>query len=410
MKRLLCLLPILLCVFLLASCGDDDNPTGPEDGPRVYGSMPELFEGLVRSYTRMNSNDYASALDTSYVFQLVVEETEGKTSEETWDRETEIQITERMFSGWETPEGLSVNSISLMMSYRDAVEDTTDYPERGDQQIWYRINVSIDMQILMEDADAPGVLFEYMVVSDQIYIVRPDGINITILYQEPANYTVYKQIDQPFYVAEGEEAPPGQYTWTGIKEMFRDGYVPPPPPEPEPNSSPDSLIMAFEEAYASRDSSAYAALLDSAYTFLNLEEEIEGVWYPGELWDLDEELTIGGRMFSGWENGSGVNVQSISLDMIISSNVVDNTAYPGKPEGETWRKIIASVDMIIVVNDPSVGGGIMNYIILSNQIFIVRPDPLNDGLWVVYKQEDQLFANKGGTEETNWGEVKGLFR
>ena len=176
------------------------------------------------------------------------------------------------------------------------------------------------------------------------------------------------------------------------------------------NSSPDSLIMAFEEAYSSRDSSAYATLLDSAYTFWNLEEEIDGVWYPGEWWDLDEELTIGGRMFSGWANESGANVQSISLNLHISSNTVDTTAYPGKPEGETWYRIITSVDMIIVVDDPESCDGIMNYIVLCNQIFVVRPDPANEGLWVIYRQEDQHFANKGGTENFSCGSVKSLFR
>ena len=176
------------------------------------------------------------------------------------------------------------------------------------------------------------------------------------------------------------------------------------------NSTPDSLIMLFEEAYNSRDSSAFAALLDSSYTFWNIVEEIDGVWYPGQWWDLDEELMIGGRMFSGWANENAASVQSITLDLIISSNTVDTTAYPGKPEGETWYRIITSVDMIIVVDDPESCDGIMNYIVLCNQIFVVRPDPANEGLWVIYRQEDQHFANKGVTEETNWGAVKGLFR
>ena len=103
-------------------------------------------------------------------------------------------------------------------------------------------------------------------------------------------------------------------------------------------------------------------------------------------------------------------MQSITLDLGVASNMVDDTPYPDKPPGEVWRKIIAGVDMTIFVDAPKSDDGIKNYIVLSNQIFVVRPDPLNEGLWIIYKQEDQQFANKNAAKDTCWGEVKGLFR
>lgn len=173
-----------------------------------------------------------------------------------------------------------------------------------------------------------------------------------------------------------------------------DGKDPPPVEVPDySRAAPDSLIAFFAEAYQSKDSTNLDACLDSSYTFLNLEELIDDEWYPGEWWDREEELDIAGRMFSSWANQSGASVQSIDLILSVSSNTVDNTNHPGKPPGEEWRKIIASVDMTIVVDDPESADGVMNYIILSNQIFICKPDYVHEGLWTIYKQEDQLFAN-----------------
>ena len=69
--------------------------------------------------------------------------------------------------------------------------------------------------------------------------------------------------------------------------------------------------------------------------------------------------------------------------------MVDNTRYPDKPTGATWYLVTVFVDLLVVVEDPDDEEGVINFIVLSDQIFTVKPDTEDAGLWVIYKQEDQ---------------------
>ncbi|MFH1277116.1 MAG: hypothetical protein ABIK65_01890 [Candidatus Eisenbacteria bacterium] len=182
-------------------------------------------------------------------------------------------------------------------------------------------------------------------------------------------------------------------------------------PEPELPKTPAELITQFfRAAYASMDSAAYAALLDSAYVFVLYAAGVDPD-DPNPWWDLGEEMKIAGHMFGGWYNDDGQKVERIVLQMTERLNVVDNTPYPDKPEGEEWRKVTALIDLLVVVNDPDDVDGFINFVVASDQLFTVRPSRTDSTTWTVYKQVDQEPINKGtGTENASWGAVKEMFR
>jgi hypothetical protein len=184
-------------------------------------------------------------------------------------------------------------------------------------------------------------------------------------------------------------------------------------PGPSTHESPEAMITHhFVNAYVEMDSASYASLLDSSYTFELLDYEPDPD-FPEGWWDRAEELAIAGNMFKGRSNPAEQTVTGVLLTLTITSSVVDNTQYPGKPEGEVWKRITTNVDLRVNVHDPD-PYGIIAYIVHSEQIFIVRPDPAHASRYLVYRQIDQPSINKATpearTEETSWGAVKSLWR
>lgn len=154
-------------------------------------------------------------------------------------------------------------------------------------------------------------------------------------------------------------------------------------------ATPTELITVyFPAVYSEGDSAAYEAILDSAYVFELLPDEVDPS-DPNPWWDRREELGIAGNMFNGRFNEAGQRVDRIILGLTERSNVVDNTAYPDKPSGEEWRKVTALVDLLVVCEDPVDAEGVINFIVNSNQIFTVRPARDDGSTWTVYKQVDQ---------------------
>ncbi|RPJ43792.1 MAG: hypothetical protein EHM19_07990, partial [Candidatus Latescibacterota bacterium] len=181
----------------------------------------------------------------------------------------------------------------------------------------------------------------------------------------------------------------------------------------------EAIELEFPLAYNSMDSVHYASLLDSRYTFVPLPDEVDPD-DPDPIWDRAEELRIAGKMFKGRAGHGGVVVDGIDLSLQLKTNpVIDATAYPGRPAGEIWYKATAFVDLTVITSDPSApdGSGITNYIVNSDQYFVMRPDPAHAGRYLVYKQTDGEPINKAGgtaaatnTDSSSWGRVKSIFR
>jgi len=175
------------------------------------------------------------------------------------------------------------------------------------------------------------------------------------------------------------------------------------------------LERDFAAAYSTRDSLRYAFLLDSRYRFTPLLDEIDPD-DPLPYWTLDEEHAIAGRMFAGTANSRGQIVKRIKLVLDVKTSAVDDTPDPERPPGEIWHRTTTFVDLLVTVDDPEDPEGIMHYVVLSDQVFIARPDPARAGRYLVVRQEDRHPINrmpKGpsrGTEETSWGRIKSLWR
>ena len=194
-------------------------------------------------------------------------------------------------------------------------------------------------------------------------------------------------------------------------------FEPPGNEEPEDtlrNSTTSLIEDYFTEAYTQMDSAAYEAALDSCYQFTLLPQDIDPDNPDQDWWDKTTEMTIAGNMFSGRENDERQKVQAIQLSLDEKLTVVDNDQYDQKLPWETWYRVTADVDLIVTVEDPAdLEGGITNYIVYSEQIFVCRPDPQDCEKWVIFRQQDRPFINKRGapeTEDSSWGEVKNLFR
>ena len=176
--------------------------------------------------------------------------------------------------------------------------------------------------------------------------------------------------------------------------------------------TPEKLITRFAEVYDAEDSTAYEALLDSMYVFeLNPNNIDPGD--PVEWWDRGDELRIAGRMFGSWLNNDGQQVTSINLAIANITKVVETTSFGDDlpPEDETWYRVTCSIDLRVLVVDPTTPDGETLYLVTSSQKFTVRPDPDDANRWIVFRQYDQLPYNKNAaTEEASWGAVKGLWR
>jgi hypothetical protein len=72
---------------------------------------------------------------------------------------------------------------------------------------------------------------------------------------------------------------------------------------------------------------------------------------------------------------------------------VSTEDYPEKPADETWYQIITTLDLRMTVEDPNDDDGITNYIVSSERIFVCRPDPEADSLWVVFREIERPFVN-----------------
>ena len=112
---------------------------------------------------------------------------------------------------------------------------------------------------------------------------------------------------------------------------------------------------------------------------------------PVEWWDREDELRIAGRMFNSWVNNDGQRVNSITLTLSNIIKRVESTSFGPNlpPQGETWYRVTAGVDLRVLVEDPARPDGETLYLVGSDQEFVTRPDPNEEGLWVIFRQYDK---------------------
>jgi hypothetical protein len=152
---------------------------------------------------------------------------------------------------------------------------------------------------------------------------------------------------------------------------------------PPPRSTPTELLTAyFEQAYARRDSVLYAAMLDRRFEFVFLPVDADSL--GTETWSKRMDLQSTGSMFRD------SRVVSITLNIRLDADLpyVDE-------ECDNCRQMETTVALSVVVD---LGGGEQLVLAVdSPQTFLVRPDPIQTGKWVVFRQVDRapLLARGG---------------
>ena len=175
----------------------------------------------------------------------------------------------------------------------------------------------------------------------------------------------------------------------------------------------DDLLEELEAAWTEQDSAAYAWLLDSRFEFENWPEPGMDT---GETWSVEEDLRIAGNMFALRANNDGRRVEGISLQFDLRSSTDLPADYPGIPPGETWHEARALAELIVVVEDPTSADGFTNFVVVRDQVFIVRPSPHMTGRYRIMRHEEQEPLRKNGlsgppaTEDASWGAIKNLWR
>ena len=162
---------------------------------------------------------------------------------------------------------------------------------------------------------------------------------------------------------------------------------PPPVIVPPSRSTPEELLTNwFERAYINQDSILYEEMLDDAFRFEFLQEDADsliarGILLFGETsWGKTSDLKSTGGLFRS------DNVGDISLDLLIDSN----TLYAGSElecANNACRLIQSTVTLRVTTrpNDPDP----LILAVDSPQDFVVKRDPADTTLWVIFRQTDK---------------------
>ncbi len=380
--RFLVLTSALLTVFLFTSCGDDGSPV--EIGDPVIGpATPEAFmDSLASALARKDLDAYAALLHEDFVFEgLSFGEPKTPT---TWDRIEELAILNNMFEGYESLDGFIVQTIDL-----DLVISSFEETESGvTGETWYSVEAAVDLTVFTASAGEDGFT-NFIVRGDQDFVLRPNGTG---------GLSAGKQIDRGPFAAKGAAPSTEESSWTAVKMLFRWSVV-----------DVDAYFSAFVTSYTQKDSAAYASLLADSYVFELLDSDPDDA-NPAEFWDLEEELSIAGHMFSSWETSQGAAVQTISL--AINPKTIKRTSdLFGIEMGEVTLNVETRVELTVFVIDQGVDG-FTNYIVFSDQDWTLHAAPGSD-LAATYQVDLEPIGSSvvpRGTEETSWGDVKNLFR
>ncbi len=140
------LLPIavgVLCLFLFASCSDDDpyRPSETEEPDPKEG----VFEGLVHVWENMDIDRYPKLLDDGFIFYFSqADYADGKTPKQ-WGRTEELASASNIFSNVPHAKYGSITSIDLVITPDSNWIEVpkTEPPYEG--ETWYQKKVEYDI-------------------------------------------------------------------------------------------------------------------------------------------------------------------------------------------------------------------------------------------------------------------------
>ncbi len=182
----------------------------------VVSQITELLEEDFKTvYNGKDSLLYATLLDTRYEFENLPADPDNPLSVETWDRGEEMKIADRMFSGWETPEGKQVLDIDLKQTVQSVRASTTEFEDRPDGETWYLANTQVDLVILVryhDGVDGDG-LVNKVIFSGQKYWLRPKEGGA-------GGWAIRRQVDED-PITKSAAAATQEASWGSVKGLFR---------------------------------------------------------------------------------------------------------------------------------------------------------------------------------------------
>lgn len=459
-------LPLLSTLILFSGCGDDTS-SGP-NGLLVEEAREVLTLRLEAAYEEKDAADFEALLHPDFRFTFLEGEAPSGSVEGAWGKTTEGWAMLSLF------QDESIRSIDFEISIPDeeltVVEGTGEYDYRASTVVGWMVtavNAGKTNDTLVVAAihtyhlrkDPAGGAFkiydqvENAIASGDAYF--GSGVDFmswgelkgmyAVSLIPPAARTIKGTVTadssgtamEGVRVAAGEGADTtdgyGRFEMRGVAGAFSVAFTHAGMnPKSVALSGGDEVVrldvamtpLSFHEtpgeavtvdlplAYNRADSTLYALLLDSRYRFHLLPQDVDPN-DPNDWWELAEELKIAGNMFNARYNDDGQRVDRIRLDQTERSTTPIVDSLPDQPGGETWYEVVVFVDLLVVVEDPLDPEGVVNFIVASDQIFVVRPYPGQEGRYLIYSQEDRQPINKApvpDTEESTWGMLKSLFR
>lgn len=192
-----------------------------------------------------------------------------------------------------------------------------------------------------------------------------------------------------------------------------DVIAPPPPDLPPIADTPDELMANYQIAYSDMNIAAYRdAVLADTYEFILRDETVEEFEIPDGEFDLDEELAITEKMFSGQANAEG----KVLTDIEIQVFQPDGTWQPVAPSDPHFGTVPGALSRMYSVLIYFNVQGDFRYKIHGSQVFYVVADTImhQDTPTQCYRLRGQLDLSsilpKRAVENTTWSELKALYR
>jgi hypothetical protein len=192
-----------------------------------------------------------------------------------------------------------------------------------------------------------------------------------------------------------------------------DGPMEPPVETPPVRNRADSLLTSwFERAYNTQDDDLYDEMLHSGFTFQFLPEDADSFDLElgldeNDFWTRTKDIQSTNNMFDDSE------VSAVFLDV----RSIQDDDYPGE-DCDDCRQLTTSITIRVTTNPPGADEPLV-LVTDSPQVFLVRPDPADTTLWVVFRQLDRSPAPKtsgsdgergiSSNEDRSWGEIKAEF-
>ncbi len=181
------------CILSPSEGGGGDGGGGGGGTKADRSTRQKLLEDYFKEvYNSQDSTGYEAMLDERYEFESLPSDPDDPLTAETWDKREELRIAGRMFSGWENPDGKTVQAIDLKILFQSEKETNTFFQDQPDGEKWYDVDTEVDLTVTLHVPPSEGdgsEILNKVVFSSQKFVVRPDP-------DESGMWLIRRQVDE----------------------------------------------------------------------------------------------------------------------------------------------------------------------------------------------------------------------